>query len=213
MKGDGMHRRPHGFTLVELMIGIAVGLFLVAGASKFFVDHLRNSRQLLAETRLNQDLRAVLETISHELRRAGYWAESIKGVQSPTTANPYSAIAPTATDSLAVASFTHDAPGFRGFRVDSAVLNGYFRSSWQALTDIDSLRVTDFSVSSQAQTVPLGELCTPACAPGGAGCPALVVRRLLVSIEARSAVDPSVLRRMQASVRVRNDEFTTPSCP
>jgi len=208
-----MSHRERGFSLAELMVGIALGLFLVAGASKFFVDYLHHSRLLLADARLNHDMRAVLDTVAREMRNAGYWDRALDGAKPAATANPYRAMTPTSTDSDSETRFDHDGSGYLGFRVDNAVLKGHLLGSWQPLTDIDSLRVTDFNVTSQAQEIPLGELCTPACAPGAAGCPSLVVRRFLIGIEAQSGADRSLVRRMEASVRVRNDEFTHPSCP
>ena len=61
-----------GLSIVELMVGIAVGMFLVAGAVTMFVGNLTSSRQLLVEARVNQDLRATVDLISRDLRRAGY---------------------------------------------------------------------------------------------------------------------------------------------
>ena len=67
------HRGQRGLSIVELLIGLAIGLFIVGGAIKLFVDNLTNNRRLLLETRVNQDLRAAADLIARDLRRAGYW--------------------------------------------------------------------------------------------------------------------------------------------
>jgi type IV pilus assembly protein PilW len=64
-----------GLSIVELMVGIAMGLFITAGAIKLFVDNLGSNRQLLLETRLNQELRTAADIVARALRRASYWDE------------------------------------------------------------------------------------------------------------------------------------------
>ena len=85
-----------GLSIVELMVGIAVGLFIVAGTTKLFVDYLGSNRNLLLETRDNQDLRAAADLVVRDLRRAGYWQNSTAGISTnplvPPVANPYRAI-------------------------------------------------------------------------------------------------------------------------
>ena len=64
-------RAQRGLSLVELMVGVAVGLFVVAGASFVVATQLGDNRRLLLETQIQQDLRATMDIITRELRRAG----------------------------------------------------------------------------------------------------------------------------------------------
>lgn len=207
--------RQAGVTLVELLVGIALSLFLVAGATTFFVEHLRSHRLMLAETQLNQDLRAVMDTVARDLRRAGYWSQAASAAQAhaqpmPT---PYQDLSPARGATATVVTHDYDSSGYTGFRVNrNAVLEGR-SNGWQDFTDPQSVRITSFSVSSQPQEVSLGDHCTPVCRLGQPGCPSLVVRRLLIRIEGRSTADLGIVRRMEESVRVRNDEVANPSCP
>ena len=43
-----------GISIVELMVGLTVGLIVVTGAMALFVTNTVNSRRMLTETRLNQ---------------------------------------------------------------------------------------------------------------------------------------------------------------
>jgi prepilin peptidase dependent protein B len=65
-------RRQRGLSIIELMVGVAIGMFIIGGAIKLFVDMFGNNRRLLIETRVNQDLRATADIIARDLRRAGY---------------------------------------------------------------------------------------------------------------------------------------------
>ncbi len=82
-------RRSRGLSLIEMLVGIVVGLFLVTGALRFFADYLDDNRRLLLETRINQDLRTVADLIVRDLRRAGYWSAPNSGVTAPAAPNPY----------------------------------------------------------------------------------------------------------------------------
>ena len=65
-----------GASLVELLVGVAVGLFIVAGATLIVSTQLSENKRLLAETQLQQDLRAAADIMTRELRRSGYWLDA-----------------------------------------------------------------------------------------------------------------------------------------
>jgi prepilin peptidase dependent protein B len=66
-----MRRHQHGLSIVELMVGLALGLLVVAAALLALTHHLRENRSLLMEARLMQDLRTTSDLIARDLRRAG----------------------------------------------------------------------------------------------------------------------------------------------
>ena len=73
-------RRQRGLSIVELMVGMAIGLFVVAAASMLVVTQLSDNRRLTLETQVQQDLRATADIITRELRRAGHWGKARDGV-------------------------------------------------------------------------------------------------------------------------------------
>ena len=60
-----------GLSIVELMVGVAIGLVIVAAAALLMTGQLVENRRLLVETQLQQDLRGAADIITRELRRAG----------------------------------------------------------------------------------------------------------------------------------------------
>lgn len=66
-------RTNAGFSLVELLVSLATGLFLLAGVMGIFSTTLSSQGTSLKTTRLNQELRSAMDLISGDLRRAGYW--------------------------------------------------------------------------------------------------------------------------------------------
>ncbi|NJK42625.1 MAG: hypothetical protein HC937_02780 [Aquincola sp.] len=90
----GRRARQRGLSVVELLIGAAVGLFIVGGAIALLVNQLRDNRVLLLETRVNQDLRSAADLVARDVRRAGYWGNALAGAVFPAASNPYRAVTP-----------------------------------------------------------------------------------------------------------------------
>lgn len=210
-----------GLSLVELLVGTAIGLFLVGGATKLFIDTLDDTRRLIIETRVNQDLRAAADLIARDLRRAGYWQSPLQGVSYPPAANPYRVATPASGVATSITyAFSRDATENNtldtneqfGFRLNNNAIE-VNNGTWQQLTDPVSVVVTQFSVTPVWRTVPLGHFCSPPCTPGSAGCPALLVRRFDILLRGQATGDANVVREVRESVRLRNDEVEPAACP
>ena len=220
-----------GLSLVELMLGMAIGLFIVAAAVTLLGSQLRENRSLLLEARLMQDLRSAADLIGRDLRRAGHWGAAADGVwaagASGVAPNPYTALAPLAAASDA-ASFRYSRDAVENHRVDSNEQFGYrLRAgvveielgdgNWQALTDAGTLSVTEFSVTPTLQTLDLGRFCARPCAAGAVAgtstCPPTQqLRSLALRLTARLLAEPTVSRSLRSEVRLRNDSITG-ACP
>lgn len=217
-----MRRPEHGFTLVELLVGLALGLLVVAAGTLLLAQQLREQRALLVEARLMQDLRTAADLVARDLRRAGHWGDAAAGVAGPGDAavrsNPYTALSPDAAASDA-ASFRYsrdatenhavDANEQFGFRLRRGVLEMQLgNANWQALTDAGALTVTHFSVTPLAQSIDLQAQCQRPCPSGATACPPrLEVRSLALRLVARSATAPDVVRGLSHEVRLRNDRI------
>ena len=77
--------RQAGLSLVELMVGITIGLIVVAAASLMMTNQVKENSQLLLEVQLQQDLRAVAELMLRDIRRAGYNSGAATGVWTAST--------------------------------------------------------------------------------------------------------------------------------
>ena len=74
------YSNQRGMTVVEIMVGLAVGLFVLLAGAGILATFSGADRRMLLETRLLQDLRATSDTITRDIRRAGYWANASTGV-------------------------------------------------------------------------------------------------------------------------------------
>jgi len=218
-----LHAPRRGLSLVELMVGITIGLFVVAAASIVVTTQLRENRQLLAETQLQQDLRAGADIIARELRRSGYNNFSETSVWNPdpssgtSTVSPYQGLTVVAGDQGSITYSYRRALNLTGpFRywVDNGVVLAQMGGGGaQELTDKNVLFVEVLNVvlaTSNPVRLPCPNEC-PLPAPGPAGqpddyCwPTTAVRDITVTITGRAVSDPSVRRTINSQVRLRND--------
>lgn len=217
-------RAPRGLSLVELLVGIAVGLFIVAAATVLVAGQLGENRKLMLDTQLQQDLRATADIVTRELRRVGAWRDAQSGIAYPSVnslENTFASMTPSAAGSVTDVTFLYDRStteqGPWGFRFNAAagVIQTRLGPSvgWQDLTDKNVMEVTAFTIEIQreaGQVLPCPRLCPPS---GDTSCwPVLQVRNFVVNIQARSRTDNSITRRVQSIARARNDwiEFRTP---
>lgn len=227
---DGRFAR--GLSIIELMVGIAVGMFVLAGATLVVSSQLSDNRQLMLETQVQQDLRATADLIARDLRRGGYWANAgstvwpAAGTVAPP--NPYRGgwtFVNAGGHSEWSYAYTSDVDGTTENNIEDAVEQFGFRLSsgndviemrlggagWQALTDVNVVRVNQFTITPNVQTIVVP--CSKACPLGGNACwPTQVVLDYNIAIAASAVHDSRVGRSIRSDVRLRNDRVTG-SCP
>jgi type IV pilus assembly protein PilW len=169
MKGDHVncelsHSRETGLSIIEFMVGIAVGLLVVIGAMKLFGDYVVSNKRMMLETRVNQDLRAAADIVARDVRRAGYWDNAVTGVWGTASAtvipNPHATGAGQVTSTSTSVSYSYardtddtlDSNEYAGFRLQSVggvntlqMQDG--QNNWQAVTDPGTVRITAFTVA------------------------------------------------------------------
>lgn len=218
-----IHGHDRGASIVELLIGIAIGLFIAAGATLLLTSQLGDNRRLLLEAQVQQDLRAAADLMSRDLRRAGYWGNAYRYVWAQTAAdvsNPYQDTTSLGTTGLVYSRSLDEEAGPLG--VDAGVVSASERigfrlnttdhmietligGSWQALTDREVLRVTQFELRLHTQNIalPCGAPC-PASGPGG--CPLVQHSRYVTLVISAQAVhDATVQRSLSDTIGLRND--------
>ena len=75
-----------GFTLIEMMVSTAVAAIGMAGAISIFATTVQYNTTSMQQIRLDQELRAIMNVMSQDIRRAGYWADA-NGVDDNPFAN------------------------------------------------------------------------------------------------------------------------------
>jgi len=235
-------RAQRGLSLVELMVGITVGLIVTAGASMVAVNQINEHRRLMLETQIQQDLRTAADLIQQDIRRAGFRGMTGLGVWAPAsgvgTAQEVPAAEPNA-NSYAPIVVSEDQRGMSysyarlvdSSNKDAPLSNEHFgvqfqngvlylqvgivndKPNWQPITDPDTIEILSFTVKPVTELVALADFCDKVCTGTGCGAgPQQEVRRIDITLRGRAKHDSKVSRTLSASERLRSDNITG-TCP
>jgi prepilin peptidase dependent protein B len=220
-----LRRAQRGLSIIELMVGVAIGLFIIGGAIKLFVDMFGNNRRLILETRVNQDLRAAADIIARDVRRAGYWSGASSALYGGS--NPYATYGSVGTNAISYAYDRGAGASAAGFSLSGNQIFMTVGAASQPLTDIGTVRITRFEITNAASSSQWFDVaqncpCVSIAASGtGGGCtvaemlalpeghasrPQVGVRWVDIVIEGQAATMPTVQRQVVEAVRVRNDQ-------
>lgn len=221
-----------GMSIVEMLVGIAIGLFILAAATMLVSNQLGDNRRLMLETQIQQDLRATMDMVVRDVRRSGHWyhANSVAWPSSggAVATNPYAVLnnhAASVSRSELLYAYTNafsadveddavDSSEEFGFALNTTAGTIEMKvggSGWQTLTDPNVMTVTEFThtINTQQVAVP----CAKTCPVGSTTCPPKVqVSDVTLQITGQATHDSSVRHTVSSNVRVRNDALSG-ECP
>jgi len=148
-----------GFTLVEVMVSTAVAAIGMAGAISIFANTVQSNTDSLQQIRLDQELRAIMNVMSRDIRRAGYWRDA-NGVDD----NPFANNANLMTESAAESCFwyTYDADNngavSAGDQQGIRLINNAVNIIGTASSCADTSSVDDWSQISDSRTISITAL-------------------------------------------------------
>jgi prepilin peptidase dependent protein B len=212
-------KRQKGLSLIDAMVGLALGLLVCSAGGGLLAQHGHESRSLILEARLMQDLGSAQDLILRSLRRSGF------GSGGAGSGNPYAAItadpdkAGEMRFSLSLdAKDNHciDSNERLGFRLRDGVLQMLVGDAgWQAVTDLRTFRITSLQLLPEVRVVDLSAQCPMACDPAaGLACtpPQQLIRSFKLTLQAQATHDPHVVRSLQSTAHLRNDAVSG-TCP
>lgn len=90
-------------SLIELMIGVTIGLLVVGGVTTIYISLINNSSQTLKMSKLTNSLSTLNSIMINDLRRTGYWdGTNLNDI----AANPFNQVGTTALEVHSTADFT-----------------------------------------------------------------------------------------------------------
>lgn len=111
-----------GFSLIELMIAITLGMIIITGVVYVASSGMRTNTETLRTTRLEQELRGVLLMLNRDLKRAGYYANSGNVLLCSANSN-YTLSATSGTSISATLSAANGACNSMGIQVGDKLMN------------------------------------------------------------------------------------------
>jgi type IV pilus assembly protein PilW len=157
--------RATGFSIIELMVSIAVGMLLLTGIANIFASSSRSQREVALSAEQIENGRYAIDTLTEDLHHAGFW-----GLYAPAATAPGAMPDPCALNAAALSAAM--ALPVQGYNAPVAALPSCLSSAdYLAGTDILVVRHASTSISATlspngryVQTAPGG---TPIVADGG----------------------------------------------
>jgi len=229
--------RQRGVSLVELMVGLAIGLIIIAAAASVYITSVRSGSDTLRSAKLNMELRGAMDLMVAEIRRSGYTPNTTN-----LTSNPFmladTNLTLVGTDCLLLA---YDANGngvtettdFVGFKKNATAVSmryggtaststGCSVGSWENLTDPNNVVIDTltFSIayqcwnaqtllSSSSQPCASGQSVFNTAAAASTKSDLVEVRDVTIALVGHHKSDALTIMSLNQSVRVRNDRIQT----
>ena len=92
------HRRDAGFSLIELMIAIVIGIVVSGAALALVASVMKSNADTIRATRLTQELRTTAEVVARDLRRARSVQDPVANVGAAAVLSTCNTISPASTD-------------------------------------------------------------------------------------------------------------------
>lgn len=234
--------RQRGLGLVELMVGITIGLIVAAAASVLAVNQITDHRRLMLEMQIQQDLRAAADLLQQDMRRAGFRGDASYGAYLPASGvgavieqparpalpNPYTEL--TAVDTAELRSLEYSYA--RDAAASSVVgTREQFGIRWDKRAKVLALKIGT-KVDGTGNWQPITDPTTVEIidfdirvrtqdielqdfceqACVGPACPRQQVRRVDFLLRGKAVHDKAVVRTLSGSERVRADAVIG-ACP
>lgn len=169
MLNNSTHYYSRGSSLVEVLIGLSIGIFLTFGMVVFYSNTSKVSNKTLATIRLEYEMRTAMTMMKNDIRRAGYTAGAASLIGTGTV-NPFMV---TNTSDVSVPSsscilFTYDLnkdgllPALNttnsderfGYRLSNQAIQtraatdtnfSCSSGSWENLTNVNLIQITNLA--------------------------------------------------------------------
>lgn len=208
-----------GYTLIELMIAMTVGLILVAAVLTLYVSMSGSNIDYLKSIRLNHELRSAMALMVRDMRRAGHNQDAAIESIAASTINPFSDSAAGGTVAATVltvtgtstvnqtVAFSYDNDDDAnidtyGYRLNvtsgvgaiqycnAATTGGTACSNWQDLTDSNLIDIDELEFVQGTTSVAGGTF---------------TIRQVTITITGKLISDTDFTRTISEVVKIRND--------
>lgn len=215
------------------MVGITVGLIVLAGVASFFASYLSSNRQMIQMARLDQEMRSAMDILVRDLKRAGYKRDVHLDILNLTQdATSRAATMPILEqgellinastiefwydqDSDNVLSTAAGSSEKHGYRVSGNALQRWSAadSAWQEVTDSSITQITGLAITRTYRCIDIDGASGPASCGGTPISPAssddgaYFVTEVALTLSGRLTRDNAITRTLNERVRIRSDIY------
>jgi len=217
-------QKQNGFSLIELMIAILIGLIVLAATITIYITAIKGSSDTMKSAQLNQDLGVAVTIITNDLRRAGFWSGAVVGANSinnPFMVSGSTNLAVYDADSCIVYSYDADRDGsimHYGFKLNAGTIEMKTSGATTANCDdgvwvdmLDSaqvnIRVLTFQLTESQCFNKTTKLASTGLCVLSAGETGVEIRNIVINLEGEAKADASIKTKLQTTVTVRNNRI------
>lgn len=224
-----LNNNQKGVSLIEVLIGLAVGIVLTFGMVVFYSNISKVSNETLTTVRLEHELQTSMNMMKNDIRRAGYSSEAAALVGTGII-NPFMVV--NVSDIRVINNtcilFTYElnnkitdykgklpplnsagSDNRFGYRLSNKTLQtraatdakfACNEGTWEDLTNPKLIQITKLNFNLSETAVPLDT-----ATPSG---PSITIRQVTIEITGQLVSDNDIERTITSQVRVRNDKYT-----
>jgi prepilin-type N-terminal cleavage/methylation domain-containing protein len=228
-----MLKTNKGFSLIELMIAMVIGIFALTAILTLLTNNLSYGKKSIDMLKLNQEMRLTMDIMADDIRRAGYWNGTQTMVNNATLSNPYSypnfPVTINTAKNCIVFSYdkdnSSDTPAsdekFGYALSNNAIVTGFPADTngcsnigaWNAISNPNMIKITELTFDSIDPTNTTAGTTQHQFALSSGDL--LCVREIRIRISAILTKDDKVKHSLEKTIRLRNDEIRrspAPSC-
>lgn len=144
-----------GFSLIELMIGFAIGVIVLGSAGSLFVSTLRANLDAVKQQRFEQSVQVLISSMAAGIRRAGFSNSTtpLPDVAGWATGTHYNVTNTCILFTYVDTTLAVPKQQFFGYKLDTATGILYYyqadakvdcatAGTWEAMTDVSQLTIT-----------------------------------------------------------------------
>ena len=233
-----MMKEKKGFTLIELMVALTLGLIILSVIMTLYINTIITSSDLIKSARINYDLNSALALMVSDIKRSGYWAGAKSDFNNPN--NSFTQLK-VPSESCILYAYDADANGsvdakeYYGFKLKGT--NIQVRLSGGAMDDCnasaDDWQTLNVSEGNEQVEVTLLTFTTSykclrqrvgfvdisyesSCAMADAtfgnlisGDNLIESRAIVIALEGHVKIDAVIIKKLVGQVKIRNNPFYT----
>ena len=228
-------KKQTGFTLIEIMIALVLGLIVVGATINIYIATVGSSSSIIKSARLNHDMEAVMSLMINDIKRSGYWGGATSAADSRN--NPFT----QATTNIQIPSdncilYSYDADGdgtvdsneYYGFKLENNIIEMRKTGTttadcndgeWEEFVDSDQLNIstlqfsfvpiTGLTATSRCLNVtippPTNAVSWPCTAVSGDNVAENRLVNILIAGQLKS--EGTVTKNLNGSVEIRNNRL------
>lgn len=201
-------------------MALVINVLLFGALLTAYLANINHYRETLETLRLNQQLQTVMNIMSNDIRRAGYWANAGSDVGLAQNNNPFMAVGTdlSISGNCILFAYDHNSDGTLpsvaggidderyGFRLIGGAVQARppgaafncaaTQAAWENLTDPSLIEITVLTFTLDSTTLTTG--------PGTRG---ILLRNVDITLTGRLVNNNAITKTLTQRIRIRNDKF------